>query len=158
MFKDGTEQLGDGKVNKDRVFIFGLLNCVESNYPPIEKVKSIFYNLTEKGVRTIDSDNAKLKSTLKIMMNQVSKDLFDAAEKVADIEAVYTEGDIAKIDDDCFEELYETFISDVFGVNKALKFEEWTKNVTQFAPWLFNPTEFRTRIADWASIQTLFLE
>ena len=152
-FQGENSDLDLGRIDKNKLIMFGLLNCVDSK-KPMAKAKGLYCILQDGGFEKHDQIAASDKDyvpTFTDIVNLAGKDLFAAAKVVDDVDQVFDESDVEAMDG-VIQELSDDLLDDVYGNNSRLSNDDWLKAITTVGAWIFNPTEIRKRLVEKAEL------
>ena len=152
-FQSEHSDLSQQQIDKTKLIIFGLLNCVDAKKPV--KKATAFYNILQDGGfdahAEIAAGDKDFKPAFKAFVEIAGKDIMDAARATDGIECPYTEDDFTEIADN-MDEVAEDFLEDIFGPRARTSAQDWIDKATTDASWVFDPSKLRDRIVEKASL------
>ena len=138
-------------MNIQYLMLFGLLYCQGSN----EEKSKVFYDVLQDGLQDVISASDKdlkdcfgrLIEMASSVIHEWSQDFGDDEVKSAGIDQVFgnsSSNDLKR----AIEEIEEEFLDQVFDVQSRIKREEFIKEVSKKAAFLYKPAEIRRRIKE----------
>lgn len=155
-----TEEVEDGQIDKNRLIMFGLLHCVDSN-KPLQKAKALYGILQDGGLEAhaqISAGDKDMKPTFAAICDLATVDLFDAANSVDGVTKFYDDEAVNNMKENYEVVLEEQWLEEIYGANARVENAEWLEAVTTTAKWIFNAVELRERILKAAEIDPAHFE
>ena len=153
-FQSEHTDLAQQQVDKTKLIIFGLLNCVDAK-KPVRKARA-FYDILQDGGfdahAEIAAGDKDFKPAFKSFVEIAGKDIMEAAKATHGIDCPYTDDDFTEIDEN-LDDVSEDFLEDIFGPKSRVSAEDWITAVTTDAKWVFDPSSLRQRIVKKASLE-----
>ena len=96
-FQGENSDLSQGRIDKNKLIMFGLLNCV-GNKKPMSKARALYCILQDGGFEQheqISAGDKDYKPAFTDLVRLATKDVFSLAKANDDVEEVYSESDVA---------------------------------------------------------------
>ena len=154
-FQSESTDLAAGQIDKDKLILFGILNCVDARVP-MKKIRAFYCILQDGGFAAhneIAAEDKDFAPTFGSICKLASTDLFAAAKAVGDVEDVYSADECGEMEGKLDELAEDGWLDDVFGAKSRLPNEEWVKTVGEKGAWLFDPVALRKRILELAEVE-----
>ena len=154
VFKNPKKGQENEQIDFEYLTLFGCLHCVQKK--PHAKAVALYEVLQDGGLEAhtqISASDKDMAPTFNKLAELVTVDIFMLAED--EIEKMYSVEEEQELRDHFEEVLEDMWLDDVYGPASRLDNELWLKAVETKGKWIFQSDEFRKKLFEVCSFDTL---
>jgi hypothetical protein len=128
------------------VFKLKCLSILWCEGKPIEKSMELFNLLQGEAKKKIAANDIDILKSFTQLLDVATEMVFDLEPIYMGTERVIMMDTIETVKAEKYEDLLDSFLDDVFGLESTLSREEFEKEAAKKAAWIFDPNQIRKKL------------